>query len=240
VRGPHRGLIAGRPAVAVIRPEGLKGRSQPIDKNLRTNEQIRISPVRLIGPDNEQLGIVPTNEALARAREAGMDLVEVAPTVRPPVCRIMDYGKWKYYQKKNQKKTHEQQLKEVRLRPKTDSHDRMIKVNRAKRFFKKGDKVQFSVLFRGRERAHRDIAVEMLRQIIEELKGKVKIERAPAMDGRNLIMILSPIKGMFDDVDDTVGLDEDDEAAEEAERQAAEREAAEDHDDDGDAPAAQS
>lgn len=147
-----------------------------------------------------------------------MDLVEVAPNVRPPVCRVMDYGKWKYYQKKNQKKTHEQQLKEVRLRPKTDSHDRMIKVNRAKRFFKKGDKVQFSVLFRGRERAHREIAFGMLREIIEELKLRVKVERAPSMDGRNLIMILSPLKGMFDDIDEDAALDAEAEAAEEAER----------------------
>lgn len=180
--------------------------------------------MRLIGPNNEQIGLTPTNEALARAREAGMDLVEVAPNVRPPVCRIMDYGKWKYHQKKHQKKTHEQQLKEVRMRPKTDDHDRKIKVNRAMRFLKHGDKVQFSVLFRGRERAHRQIGIEILNGIMEELKGRVKVERTPGMDGRNLIMILSPVKGMFNDIDEDAALDAEAEEAERREAQAVERE----------------
>lgn len=162
------------------------------------NEQIRISPVRLIGPDNEQLGIVPTNEALDQARQAGMDLVEVAGNVRPPVCRIIDYGKWKYHQKKHQKKSHEQVLKEVRIRPKTDDHDRMIKVNRAIRFFEKGDKVQFTMMFRGRERAHREIGYDIFKGIIAEFGDKVKVERAPGMDGRNMMMILAPVKGAFD------------------------------------------
>ena len=156
--------------------------------------------MRLIGPENEQHGIVPTNEAMAMARNAGLDLVEVAPTVRPPVCRIMDYGKWKYQQKKHQKKTHEQQLKEVRLRPKTDDNDRKIKVNRAIRFFKKGDKVQFTMMFRGRERAHREIGVEILKSVAAEFGDKVKVERAPGMDGRNMVMVLAPVKGAFDSV----------------------------------------
>jgi len=133
---------------------------KPINQNLRMNEQIRVSPLRVIGENNEQLGIIPNNEAQRLAREAGVDLVEVAPNVRPPVCRLMNYGKWKYNQKKNVKRHHEQQLKEVRLRPKTDTHDREIKVNRAIRFFKHGDKVQFTMVFRGRERFRREVARE--------------------------------------------------------------------------------
>ena len=120
-----------------------------IKENLRCNEQIRVSPVRLIGAENEQLGIISNTEAMHMAREQGLDLVEVAPNVRPPVCRLMNYGKWKYLQKKNSKKSHEQQIKEVRLRPKTDTHDRQIKYARAVRFLKKGHKVQFTMIFRG-------------------------------------------------------------------------------------------
>ncbi|MGE3181368.1 MAG: translation initiation factor IF-3, partial [Phycisphaerae bacterium] len=153
----------------------------------------------MIGPENEQFGIVPTAEAMQRARDAGMDLVEVAGNVRPPVCRIMDFGKWKYHQKKHQKKSHEQVLKEVRIRPKTDDHDRQIKVNRAIKFFQKGDKVQFTMMFRGRERAHREIGFATFREIIEEFGDRVKVERAPGMDGRNMMMILAPAKGAFEE-----------------------------------------
>jgi translation initiation factor IF-3 len=141
---------------------------------------------------------LPTHEALNMARTAGMDLVEVAPNERPPVCRIMDYGKFKYHQKKNVKKHHEQQLKEVRLRPKTDDHDREIKVKKAIGFLMEGDRVQFTMQFRGRERAHKEIAHEAFSEILQELGEKVKVERAPAMDGRNMIMVLAPNKAALD------------------------------------------
>ena len=147
----------------------------PINQNLRCNEQIRVSPVRVIGENNEQLVILPNFEALRLAREAGLDLVEVAPNVRPPVCRMMNYGKWKYTQKKNVKKHHEQQLKEVRLRPKTDTHDREIKIRQAIRFFRKGDKVQFTMVFRGRERFRREVALDVFRSILEQFATRVKI-----------------------------------------------------------------
>jgi translation initiation factor IF-3 len=174
---------------------------KPINQNLRCNEQIRVSPVRLIGENNEQLGIVPNVEALRMAREAGVDLVEVAPNVRPPVCRLMNYGKWKYTQKKHiKKKHHEPQLKEVRLRPKTDTHDRQIKVRQALKFLAKGDKVQFTMVFRGRERMHRDLAIEILHSVLQELGPRVKVERPPTMDGRHMVMVISPLKGAFDDV----------------------------------------
>ena len=165
---------------------------------MRRNDQIRISPIRLIAEDGEQLGVVSNDEAQRMAREQGMDLVEVAPNVRPPVCRIMDYGKWKYLQKKKSTKSHEQQLKEVRLRPKTDDNDRRIKVNRATAFFKKGAKVQFTMRFRGRERAHREVAFAILRGIADEYGQRVKVERPPSMDGRNMVMILAPNKGAFE------------------------------------------
>ncbi len=129
------------------------------------------------------------------AREANLDLVEVAPKERPVVCRIMDYGKWKYSQKKRHKKHHhEQQLKEVRIRPKTDDNDRRIKVNRAIRFLKKGDKVQFTMVFRGRERAHREIGVDILMRIAKGMGDMIKLERPPSMDGRNMVMIVAPNK----------------------------------------------
>jgi translation initiation factor IF-3 len=170
---------------------------KPIAQNLRCNEQIRISPIRLIGPENQQVGIVSVEEALRIARDAGVDLVEVAPNERPPVCRIMDYGKHKYHQKKHLRKHHEQQLKEVRLRPKTDPHDRQIKMKRAVAFFQKGNKVQFTMVFRGRERMHRDRAFEMLRNVAAEFGDRVKVERPPSMDGRHMVMILAPQKGAF-------------------------------------------
>jgi translation initiation factor IF-3 len=155
----------------------------------------------LIGADNEQLGILANYEGLRLAREAGLDLVEVAPNVRPPVCRLMDYGKWKYSQKKNVKKHHEQQTKEVRLRPKTDTHDREIKLKQAIKFFKRGDKVQFTMVFRGRERLRREVALEVFRSIVEEFGARVKVERPPSMDGRHMVMIMSAAKDAFDDLD---------------------------------------
>ncbi|MFN0138186.1 MAG: translation initiation factor IF-3 [Phycisphaerae bacterium] len=199
--------------------------------SLRCNEQIRISPIRLIGAANEQIGVIETYEAMKMARESGLDLVEVAPTERPPVCRIMDYGKFKYQQKKKHKKHHEQQLKEVRLRPKTDSHDRGIKVNRAISFLAKGDKVQFTMVFRGRERAHMDVAFTAMRDIQGQLSELVKLERPPSMDGRNMIMIVSPVKAALDKllaagkVQKVEEHDEDDDDIED------------DHDDHEDAPA---
>lgn len=166
--------------------------------NLRCNEQIRLSPVRVIDANNNQVGVIETYEALRMAREQGLDLVEVAPNERPPVCRIMDYGKFKYQQKKNLRKHHEQQLKEVRLRPKTDDHDRQIKVNRALQFLAKGDKVQFTMVFRGRERAHREIGFEFFRNLVQFLGELVKVERPPSVDGRAMVLVVSPNKAAFE------------------------------------------
>src|ERR671936_501566 len=128
------------------------------DRGQRINEQIRISPVRLIGVNGEQLGVVPTAQAQEMAREAQLDLVEVAPTERPPVCKIMDYGKYRYEQsrKQNKQKAHQQKLKEIRVRPKTGIHDIDTKINQARKFLEHHDKVLINVLFRGREMQHQE------------------------------------------------------------------------------------
>lgn len=164
---------------------------------MRLNDQIRISPVRVIDQHQTQLGVIPVEQALGLSRDAGLDLVEVSPMERPPVCRIMDYGKFKYVRKKRQKNAaggHVVTLKEIRLRPKTGAHDREIKMNRAKSFLGEGHKVQFTMLFRGRERAHRDIATAIFKAIIDELGESIKVERFPSMEGRRMTMVVAPAK----------------------------------------------
>jgi translation initiation factor IF-3 len=149
-----------------------------------------------VGQDSKQVGIVSTDEALRMAAEAGLDLVEVAPTEKPPVCRIMDYGKWKYLQKQKAKQhhAHETQLKEIRIRPKTDTHDRLVKINRARGFLENNDKVQFTMLFRGRERVHQDVGQRAFGEILEILSDIAKIEREVKMEGRRMTMVLAPAK----------------------------------------------
>lgn len=165
---------------------------------MRLNEQIRVPKVRVIDENNDQRGIIVTQDALNMAREAGIDLVEVAPNSDPPVCRLMDYGKWKYDQKKKEHKArvkqHNVTLKEVRLRPKTDDHDRGFKVKKARAFLEKGDKVQFTMLFRGRELAHLGLAEKMLLNIVEQLADVSKLEVPPRKLGRRMTMMLAPDK----------------------------------------------
>lgn len=148
----------------------------------------------MIAADGEQLGVIETEDALTRARAEGMDLVEVAPDVKPPVCKIMDYGKYKYQQAKRQHKghTHRVQNKEIRLRPKIGEHDFMTKVNRAKKFLEQRDKVVFSVIFRGRENAHVDEGFKLVERMIQELDEIAKVEQAPGMQGRRIIVTLAP------------------------------------------------
>jgi len=133
---------------------------------------------------------------MQRAKEAGLDLVEVAPTSRPPVCRIMDYGKWMYQQKKKEQKakTHAKQseLKEVRLRPGTDEHDIQIKAGKAREFFEDGHKVQFTILFRGRQMAHRDIGFDMFRRIADDFEDVAHVEVTPRVQGRRMTMMMAP------------------------------------------------
>lgn len=152
--------------------------------------------IRLIDENNEQIGVVPTIEALRRAREAGLDLVEVAPTERPPVCRIMDFGKFKYSQnqKKKKQKHHQQKLKEIRLHPDVGGHDRDIKVSRAVKFLEEGDKVQFTMVFHGRERFHKEIGFDIFKLIIDQVGERGKVERPPRIEGQRMVMVFSPGK----------------------------------------------
>lgn len=141
------------------------------------------------------LGVISTDEAMRKARDVGMDLVEVSPNERPPVCRIMDYGKHKYNQAKKQKQRHhEQKIKEVRLRPKTDPHDKGIKLKRAQGFLEQGDRVQFTMLFRGRERFHHEVGMAIFNDIIKELEPVAKVDRYPRALGRRMTMVLVPAK----------------------------------------------
>src|SRR5262245_9035460 len=161
----------------------------------RINEQIRISPVRLIGAQGEQVGVVPTSQALEMAREANLDLVEVAATERPPVCKIMDFGKFKFLQKqkaKDKTKTHHQKLKEIRLRPKTGDHDVETKVNQARKFLEHKDKVLVYVLFKGREMQHIDEGKRIMQVVMEKLADLAKVEKNPGMEGKRMTAMLAP------------------------------------------------
>jgi len=166
------------------------------DKRQRVNDQIKITPLRVIGTDGEQLGILERDEALRIASDAGLDLVEVAPNVRPPVCKIMDFGKFKYQQsKKSQRgKSHEVKMKEVRVRPKTEAHDLEFKIRRARDFLEEGDKVMVNMLFRGRELSHLDFAAQNMQAFVEQLSDIATVERGPSREGRRMILILAPNK----------------------------------------------
>ena len=139
--------------------------------------------------------MIPTTQALEMAREANLDLVEVAPTERPPVCKIMDFGKFKFQQKQKQKdktKTHQQKLKEIRVRPKTGDHDVEVKINQARRFLEHKDKVLVNVLFRGRELQHIDEGQRIIKSILEKLADVAKVEKAPSMEGKRMTAMLAP------------------------------------------------
>lgn len=160
----------------------------------RINEQIRVSAVRVIGVDGAQLGIMSTDKAMDEARTANLDLVEVAPTERPPVCRIMDFGKFKYQQKKRQHKGHSHQvkIKEIRVRPKTGDHDLAVKITKAREFLEHKDKVIVSVMFRGREMAHIEEGRKVIDEILTKLDDVSKVESLPMHHGRRMICTLAP------------------------------------------------
>jgi translation initiation factor IF-3 len=178
-----------------LAPGNQFGERDRREHQTRVNEQIRISPVRLIGPNGEQVGVLPTSQAMEMAREAGQDLVEVAPLEKPPVCKIMDYGKFKFQQKQKQKektKAHQQKLKEIRLRPKTDIHDIETKINQARKFLEHHDKVLVYVMFKGREVQHTEEGKRILQAMREKLLDIAKIEKEPALEGKRMSMMLAP------------------------------------------------
>jgi translation initiation factor IF-3 len=164
----------------------------------RINETIRAPQVRLIGPDGQNVGVVPINEAMEVAEKAGLDLVEVAPHADPPVCRVLDYGKFLYERAKKEREARKAQakveIKEIRLRPKTSEHHRSFKVRNARRWLTEGKKVRVRIRFRGREITYPEIALGDLKKIAEELADVGTIEQAPSMEGRTMFMMLTPLK----------------------------------------------
>ncbi|MBW6485034.1 MAG: translation initiation factor IF-3 [Syntrophobacterales bacterium] len=167
-------------------------------KDLSINREIKAASVRVIDDGGKQLGVLLLNEALAEAAKSGLDLVEVSPTADPPVCRIMDYGKFRYQQSKKvqvaKKSQTVIQVKEIRLRPKTEEHDRDVKIKHIKRFLEEHDKVKVTVMFRGREIAYTDIGRGLMESIKEALADDCVIDQQPKLEGRNMVMILSPRK----------------------------------------------
>ena len=164
---------------------------------MRRNDQIRVREVRLIGAAGEQLGVIERNEALQMARDAGLDLGEVASTAEPPVCRIMDYGKFKYEAQKKKQEAKKRQavfeIKEIKLRPKTDEHDYQTKVKHIRRFIEEGDRCKVTIFFRGREIVHKDRGQTMLDKVVEDTKDLAKVEQEPRAEGRTLHMMLAPL-----------------------------------------------
>lgn len=166
------------------------------EDRVRVNEQIRISPVRLIGADGEQVGIVPIEEARRAAMERGLDLVEVAAMARPPVVKVMDYGKYRFEQAKAaraaKKKQHTIQLKEVKYRPGVNDHDFNFKTRHARKFLEEGNKVKVTMMFRGRQVTHPELGRDVLLRVSGELADVGKIEMHPKLEGRNMTMVLAP------------------------------------------------
>ena len=161
------------------------------------NRRIRVPQVRVIGADGAQLGVLDTSEALRIAEEGGLDLVEVSPKAMPPVCKIMDYGKFKYEEKKKASEAKKKQvvvhLKEVKLRPKTEDHDYDFKVRNVKRFLEEGNKARITIMFRGREITHPEIGRELLQRVATNLGAAANVEKQPSMEGRFMNMILAPV-----------------------------------------------
>jgi translation initiation factor IF-3 len=168
------------------------------EKDLRINGQIRVREVRLIRDDGEQ-GIMPTANALELAREAGMDLVEVAPQAVPPVVKIMDYGKFKFENEKKVRDSKKKQkllkLKEIRMQPKIDDHDLDFKSKHVREFLSEGNKVKVTVRFRGRELAHTELGLDVLNDVLKRVEGEYVMDKAPSMEGRFMSMVLSPKSG---------------------------------------------
>jgi len=163
---------------------------------LRVNDRIRVPEVRLVGPNGEQVGIVRIDDALRLAQESDLDLVEVAPTARPPVCKLMDYGKFKYENAQKARETRRNQtntvIKEMKLRPKIDAHDYETKKGHVVRFLKQGDKVKITIMFRGREQHRPELGYRLLQRLAGDVEELGFVESSPKQDGRNMIMVLGP------------------------------------------------
>jgi translation initiation factor IF-3 len=167
-----------------------------ISSEPRINDRIRVPEVRLVGPEGEQVGIVPIGKALELAAEADLDLVEVAPMARPPVCKLMDYGKFKYESAQKAREARRNQaltvIKEMKLRPKIDPHDYETKKGHVERFLKQGDKVKITIMFRGREQSRPELGFRLLQKLAEDITELGFVESSPKQDGRNMVMVVAP------------------------------------------------
>ncbi len=186
---------AGEPPQSTITREvGINKARQSNQPNI--NFKIKAKEVRVIDPDGNQIGIVPTDKALSAAKDFGLDLVEVSPNANPPVCKIMDYGRYKYEQDKKQQEAKKRQstfqLKEIKVRPKTGDHDLEVKLGHIRRFLEKKDKVKITLIFRGREITLTDLGIEVLERIAEEISDIAVVEQKPKFEGRTMVMILAP------------------------------------------------
>ena len=178
-----------------LKPNYFQRRTKP--QGPKANERIRALDVQVIGSDGGNIGTLPLNKAIELAKQEGLDLIEISPNANPPVCKIMDMGKYKYdLQKKAniaKKKQKTVSLKEIKLRPGTDTHDYNFKIKNAKKFITKGDKVKFTVKFKGREMQHTELGKELMNKIIDETKDIAKVESRPKFEGRQMGMIIQPI-----------------------------------------------
>jgi len=177
-------------------PRDRRGDRRRPDKGPRINQWIRVSPIRVILDDGTQLGVIPTSEALAKAEELGLDLVEISPTAQPPVCKIIDYGKYKYDLAKKaseaKRNAFQSELKQIRFRPKTDEHDMAFKLKNSREFIEEGHKVQFEVRFRGRENAHPEVGKAVLDRVAKELMDIAKLISMPRYEGKAMTMTMAP------------------------------------------------
>ena len=182
--------------VFIARPPRNAG--PPVREGPRINELITVSSVRLVDAEGEMLGVVSTEEALEHAARAGLDLVEVSPNAEPPVCKILDYGKLKFQEQKKKSEARKKQkiieIKEIKMRPNIDTHDYDVKMRSIRKFIGEGDKVKVTIRFRGREMAHQELGMRLLNRVREETVEETKVEQEPAMEGRQMIMVLAPSK----------------------------------------------
>lgn len=168
----------------------------PVKDSRRVNNAIEAAEVRLVGPDGEMFGVMPTREAQAKADDLGLDLVEMASTADPPVCKILDYGKFKYVDQKRKAEARKKQktidVKEIKMRPGIDQHDYDVKMRSMRRFIDDGDKVKVTLRFRGRELAHQELGVRVLNRVKDDLDEVAKVEQMPKMEGRQMVMVVAP------------------------------------------------
>jgi len=180
---------------------GRRFTREPRGPQIRINHRIRVPEVRVVGADGSNLGVLSTDEAIRRARESGFDLVEVNPKASPPVCKILDFGKYKYEEKKKQRDAKRKQtvveVKEIKLRPKTDDHDLMVKLRAARRFAEAGNKVKLTCRFRGREITHPEVAFQQFEFLLSKMDDLVNVEQRPTMEGRAMAAIVSPKPGVL-------------------------------------------